>query len=192
MAETDSKAAGLVFGIVIEHDGLRKHEYGILKNASFAGREDATQEGRDEMDKRLGADIQKSITEWLPLIDFDKQIRDAFNGIIQKDGPPDSYNYVHDGDTATLCRYQTFSWQSADPAKIVKRFQGLAQSIRESGQSIVWRRHPTLLSNFRMPEELKEITPEEAAKYYARCRLHVVPYVELPGAKLEGEPRPEA
>lgn len=172
------------FRIVIEHGGLRKHEYSILKHFGVPGRDEATPEGRDEMDRRMGAGIEQSIKDWIPLIQFDKQIQAAFDGIQQKVGPPDSFNDVHVGEFVTRCWYQTFGWQSADPAKIVARFNDLAATIKAvGGLQIVWRRRPTLIS--KAPED-------QGGKFFASCRLHVLPYVELSGAKLEGDKMPEA
>lgn len=111
-----------------------------------------------------------------------KEFRAAFDGIEQIDGPPMAYYEVTDTDGAvTRYVYQTFGWQSDDPTKIVTRFNGLAQTIRDSGQSIVWRRHPALVAK-----------DPEGGKFYASCRFHVLPYVKLSGEKLEGEEMDEA
>jgi len=164
------------FDIVVEHKGVRiGTPYAIIRGCG-PGREEATQESRDRFDRELGAGLHAFVNEWIRLEPFKARCRQEFLEIEQCSGPPQAYYY---GDDRRYT-YQTFSWQSHDPEKIIARVVEFARSIKDAGQSIVWRRYPDFY------------WVEDCSKYFFSCRLHVQPYVELAGAKQEGEAPPEA
>lgn len=181
MAKEDGRIAGYpAFDIIVEHAGMRKIPRTFMQGFSANDRV-VTPEMQNDADRCVGAAIRNLIEEWDSLVLFDMRIRDAFDGIAQKDGPRrDRFNDIYNGEFATRCRYQTFGWKHANPANIVGRFEELARQIMDSGRSIVWRRRPgTLIKS-------------DDGKLYAYCQFHVLPYVTLPGDWVNGESVPEA
>ena len=104
----------------------------------------------------------------------------AFVGLVEYDGPTQASYSMVKGDDVEHFQYQTFAWQSNDPAKIVARVKELAKQIKGRGDgAVVWRHRPKL------------IRYEGRYRFYSR--LHTLPSnFRLLGAKAEGEETPEA
>lgn len=170
------------FRIVFECDGMRHHQFSIFRPLDPDYRSKIVPESWEKNAHDLGLQIVNSVDDWAHLLPYEKQVIAAFSEIDQKIGPSMAYYEVtrDDGVVTDRYAYQTFGWMGRDLNKIVERASEFAKSIKDADQSIVWRRLPRLAKD------------HESGKFYFSCRLHVLPYVMLPGEKPEGELFPEA